>query len=342
MAAIDGTVSGAGAGFAIGGPVGAVVGGVAGLIGGIFQDSAAQDSAEAQRRAGQINLQAGQINKGVYYDRAKTTRQNAEHADWQGRFTAYRLRAQNQINEQLSGLQYQEALRSADIIEQSAKRSRAFGDFQAAEFGAEAKDTLDTAATRGTRMFKEGQGVLGAGEVATAGSGFVQTGSELDRAVENLNRINLGIFDNAKQAQGEARRLNYAGKVAAYQGQVAEFEGMDQARTAKIGAEVGKFTDALDRWNTEQDAAIAVYEGAMNKRNLMSEATDLERQGDVALLYGMAGEQSANAGAAATSAAGTAGVFSSIASGINQYSQWSNRWNTGSMTSKSAAVTEAL
>lgn len=307
--------------------VGAIIAG-ASLVGGLLGKKSSNESAEAQERAAAINLEAAKINKGIYYDRAKTTEQNAKHAKWQGQYTAYRLRAQNEINEQLSGVQYQETLRSSDIIEQSALRARQMGDVQAKQYGIEVQDTLDTAATRGTRMFKEGVAEVGRQRVATAGAGFVETGSELDRAVENLNRINLAVFDNAKTAQGEARRLKFAGQVAAHEGQVAEFEGMEEGRAARISAEVGKFTDLVDMWNTEQDAAAALYEGNVNEQNLLSEAADLRKQGDLALMYGMAGYQSGMAGADATRTAGTAGVFSSIASGASAISQWSNRWKS--------------
>jgi hypothetical protein len=309
------------------GLIAGIVSGGAKVLGGIFGNDSAKESAAAQERAAAIQLQAAKINKGIYYNQAKTAQANANHALWMGKYTAARLRSQAAINAQLSTLEHTENLRAADIVEQSSQRALQFAGAQATQFRREAQDTLDTGAERGTRMFREALQATGRGRVDVARAGFVDSGSELDKLVENASRMELSILDNAKQAAGEARRLEFAGDVAQYEGEVAAFEGGEDARRMRFGAEISKFMADVDGWNTEQDAIVTLVDAKRTSKNYKSQAKDLRRQGDLALMYGMADYEATMAGASATRTEGRMGLLSSIAGGVDSVSAWRGRYN---------------
>jgi len=301
------------------------------ILGGLFGKRKADEAAEAQRAAAAIRLKAAKKNRDLLYSRADVAEENAAEAVWRGDYSALRLRYQNQVNSALSGVEHTETLRAADIVEQSSQQAQSFADDKAAEFRREAGEVAELSAEQRRRTFRSNLQMLGRERVATAAAGFVESGSELDRAVENANRLGLQLHDSARTSAREARRLRFAGDLAEYEGEVAGFEGEEQSRRIRLGADVSRFMSEVDEWSTEQSALVTLYDAQTQRKNFLTEADDLRKQGDLAVQYAKAGHQGSMAQARATQTAGTMGLLSSLSEALNTSVAWEDRHGTFGM-----------
>jgi hypothetical protein len=296
------------------------------VLGGLAGNKGAKESASAQVRAGRIEFKAAQANAKLFDAQAKQLQRNAKEAIWRGKFIAGQIKQQSDINTFLSGIEYTEQLRMADVIDRQSGQALSLALSKEAEFGIEAKAVDDAAMVAGVRQAKAGREFLGRERQATASSGFVGSGSELDRLVESSSRLESDRFSMATEAANESRRLRYGGALARFEGEVARFEGVEQTRQIKFSAEIGKFTAGVDALNAQQEAAVVLRDARTTAANLRSEARDAKTRAKLTRQYGKAGMEAANSGASATRTAGRLGVVSAVAGAAGSVAQWQDRY----------------
>jgi len=306
----------------------ALVGAGASVAAGAGGAIASGRSARAQIAAGRIEQRAANANAKLLEKQARDLDYNARQAVWRGNVIAERIRAQSAINSELASAQYQDALRTADVLERQSGQAVALANLKGAEFDRDAAEVQESAGVAIFRQAREGRQFLGGQRQATAASGFAQTGSELDRLVESASRLETQRYDIALGAARESRKLRYAGDMSRFEGQVAAFEGGEQTRKLRLNAEIGKFVASVDAWNSEQEAVMTLKDAAQTARNIRSEAADTRTRAKLTRQYGAAGMAAAQAQAGATISAGRMGLVSSIGSAANQVGDWRYRYRS--------------
>lgn len=301
------------------------LGSFASVVGGIGQASASQKAAAAQMRGAVIERKVANENAKVLQAQAGRLRENAKLEEWRGQYVASRISQQNAINQRLADADYFESTRAADIVELSNQRGKQFSDAKAAQFDLEAQNIASAATTSAARMYRQGKTTLGQQRIATARSGLRLAGTELDRLVESATRLELDRFDMLTEAGNRVRQTKFAGTMTRFEGDMAAFQGAENVRGMRYAAELGKFNSRVDAWNSEQEAAIALYESQLNAKNIRSQASDLAIQAKLTKRYGAAAYQGATATAAAMRAQGGLSVLSGIGDAAINTANFRNR-----------------